>query len=127
MPRTLLVGLMILALTAALALAQNPPDPAAQGKKLYEDNCADCHRSSGEGLPVKFPALKGSAFVQGDPEAVIQVLLNGRRGKLGRMPAWRDYFNDREIAAVATYIRSAWGNQASAVTPDQVAAARKKK
>lgn len=118
---------MILALAAGLALAQPPPDLAAQGEKLYEDNCADCHRSSGEGLPVKFPALKGSAFVQGDPEAVIQVLLNGRRGKLGRMPAWREYFNDQEIAAVATYIRSAWGNQAPAVAPESVAAARKEK
>ncbi|MEJ5330413.1 MAG: cytochrome c [Desulfobaccales bacterium] len=127
MPRTLLAGLLILALAAGLALAQNPPDLAAQGKKLYEDNCADCHRSSGEGLPVKFPALKGSAFVQGDPEPVIEILLNGRRGKLGRMPAWREHFNDQEIAAVATYIRSAWGNKAPAVTPESVAAARKKK
>ncbi len=127
MPRTLLAGLLILALAAGLALAQNPPDLAAQGKKLYEDNCADCHRSSGEGLPVKFPALKGSAFVQGDPEPVIETLLNGRRGKLGRMPAWREYFTDQEIAAVATYIRSAWGNKAPAVTPESVAAARKKK
>lgn len=127
MPRTLLAGLMILALAAGLALAQNPPDPAAQGKKLYEDNCASCHRSNGEGLPVRFPALKGSAFVQGDPEPVIEILLNGRRGKMGRMPAWRDRLSDGELAAVATYIRTAWGNQAPAVTPESVAAARKKK
>ncbi len=127
MPRTLMAGVMVCALAAGLALAQNLPNPAAGGKRVYENNCADCHRSSGEGLPVKFPALKGSAFVQGDPEQVVQVLLNGRRGKLGRMPAWRDRLSDEEIAAVATYIRNAWGNRASAVTPGAVAAARKEK
>ncbi|MCL6622229.1 MAG: cytochrome c [Syntrophobacterales bacterium] len=127
MQRPLWLTLTVLAVAAGLALAQPLSDLAAKGKKIYEDNCADCHRSSGEGLPVKFPALKGNAFVQGGPDGVIQVLLNGRRGKMGRMPAWREYLSNEEIAAVASYIRTAWGNQAPAITPEQVAAARKTK
>jgi cytochrome c6 len=74
---------------------------------------------------VKFPALKGNAFVTGDPQPVIDILINGRKGKLGQMPAWKEHLDDAQIAAVIGYIRNAWGNGAPAVKPEDVAAARK--
>ena len=42
------------------------------------------------------------------------------------MPAYgtNQPLSDAEVAAVLTYVRSAWGNSASAVTPEQVAAER---
>jgi mono/diheme cytochrome c family protein len=40
------------------------------------------------------------------------------------MPAYADKLSDQEIADVATYIRNAWGNSASAVTAEQVTKAR---
>ena len=61
----------------------------------------------------------------GDPKAVIQTILEGRKGKMGRMPAWQDRLNDQQVAAVATFIRDNWGNQAEAVTPAMVAKNRK--
>jgi len=61
-----------------------------------------------------------------DPKAVIQTILEGRKGKIGRMPAWQDKLSDRQIAAVATFIRNNWGNQAEAVTAAMVASNRKK-
>jgi mono/diheme cytochrome c family protein len=36
------------------------------------------------------------------------------------MPPFAQELNDTEVAAVATYIRNAWGNAATPVTPQQV-------
>jgi cytochrome c oxidase subunit 2 len=113
-------------LSAGPALGLEPRDVIKQGQAVYDNNCADCHRGSGEGLPVKFPALKGNPLVTGDPQPLIQVVLNGRRGKLGQMPAWKEHLNDAEIAAVLTYIRNAWGNQAPALKAEDVAVGRKR-
>jgi cytochrome c6 len=70
--------------------------------------------------------LKGNAFVTGDPQPVIDLLLNGRTGKLGQMPAWKEHLDDARIAAAISYIRNAWGNRAPAIRKEDVAAARKK-
>lgn len=113
----LAVGLI---LAAVPALAQGD-----KGQEIFEDNCAACHRSNGEGLPAKFPALKGNAFVMGDPKPVLDTVVHGRRGKLGQMPAWGPKLTDQEIAAVVSYIRNAWGNKAPNIKPEDVAAARK--
>ena len=103
-----------------LVLAQSGGDLLKQGQEVYENNCSDCHRSNGEGLPVKFPALKGNAYVQGDPQAVISTVVNGRKGSLGLMPAWKEHLDDDQIAAAISYIRNAWGNAAPAVKPEDV-------
>ena len=97
-----------------------------QGQEVFEDNCAQCHRANGEGLPATFPALNKNPFVLGDPKPVIATVLNGRKGNLGQMPAWKDKLDDQQIAAVVTYIRQAWSNRAPAVTPAMVAATRSK-
>jgi len=122
--RTLLI-LASLMLAAGAAWAQEPGGLAAQGQKVFEDNCADCHRLNGQGLPGTFPALDKDPFVQGDPSPVIATVLNGRKGNLGQMPAWKDKLDDRQIAAVISYIRQAWSNRAPAVTPAMVSEARK--
>ena len=103
-----------------LVLAQAGGELLKRGQEVYENNCSDCHRSSGEGLPVKFPALKGNAYVQGDPKPVIGTVLTGRKGNLGQMPAWKELLDDNQIAAAISYIRNAWGNTAPAVTPEDV-------
>ena len=64
------------------------------------------------------------------------MILNGIGGPIkvkgtdfnNQMPPWKDVLNDEKIAAVATYIRQnkEWGNSMSGVTPEQVAAIRKK-
>ncbi len=109
---------------AGWVLAQGPEDLFRQGKEIFNDNCAMCHRASGEGLPGTFPALNKDPFVLGDPQPVIATVLNGRKGQLGQMPTWKDRLNDQQIAAVVTYIRHTWANQAPAVTPALVATIR---
>jgi len=119
------VAALICGFLAATAAAQEKAALGQQGEKVYAARCADCHRQNGQGLPNVFPALANNSFVTGDPHGVIQILLEGRRGSMGRMPAWKAILTDQEIAAVVTYIRQAWGNQAEPVTPEQVAAQRR--
>lgn len=102
------------------APAQGADTVIQEGKKLFEGTCADCHRMNGQGLPDKFPALDKNLFVAGDPNKVIDTVLNGRKGKLGQMPSWKDTFSDQQLAAIITYVRQAWSNKGSAVTTDLV-------
>jgi mono/diheme cytochrome c family protein len=107
------------------ALAQGPEALFQEGKKIFLENCADCHRGNGQGLPNKFPALDQNTFVSGDPARVIDTVLNGRKGKLGQMPTWKDTFNDRQLASIITYVRQGWSNKGSAVTAEMVKKRRK--
>jgi cytochrome c oxidase subunit 2 len=107
-------------------------DLVANGKTVYEKNCAVCHQANGAGLPPAFPALVGSKIVTGaifgadgkyTPDSQMDRLLNGK----GVMPAWKAMLNDVEIASVMTYTRNSWGNAASAdpvIQPSQVKASR---
>ena len=94
----LLLILASLALLGGGAWAQAPGDLVKQGQEVFEANCAQCHRSNGEGLPATFPALNKNSFVLGDPKPVIATVLNGRKGNLGRMPTWKDKLDDQQIA-----------------------------
>lgn len=126
--KSILGGGAVLALIiflVAVAAAQDKTGLFQTGQEVYTAHCAACHRSNGQGLPKVFPALTKNSFVTGDPQGVIQIILEGRRGTLGRMPAWKTSLNDQQIAAVVTYIRQAWENQAEAVTPEQVAGQRR--
>lgn len=92
-----------------------------EGEKTYNNLCIACHRAGGKGVSGIYPALAGDALVKlDDPTQVIATVLNGRGG----MPRFGGSFDDQEIAAIVSYVRSAWGNNASAVTPDQVATVR---
>ena len=84
-------------------------DPAAE--QLFTANCAACHQRNGRGIAKAFPALAGDALVVGAPEGIVHVLLNGRGG----MPSFRARLDDGQLAAIASYVRSAWGNQANAI------------
>lgn len=125
MTRLLLVLTLTVAWSLPQALAQGPEAQFKEGKKLYENTCADCHRANGQGLPNKFPALDKNPFVQGDPAKVIDTVLQGRKGSLGQMPTWKDTLNDNQVAAVITYIRQGWSNKGTAVTPEAVKKRRK--
>ncbi|WP_052378903.1 OmpA family protein [Polycyclovorans algicola] len=92
----------------------------AQGEAVFNDNCAVCHQSNGQGSPPAFPSLVGSFLIKGPPAAQIRQVLNGKRA----MPSFADDLSDDEIAAVITYTRNSWGNDAGTVQPAAVAAQR---
>jgi len=109
---------------AAMALASGlavPVAASADGKSLFMDNCSACHQATGKGVKGAFPPLAGSALVQGDGRLAATTVLNGRAG----MPAFKDDLSDADLSAILTYVRSSWGNKASAIKPSDVAAARK--
>ncbi len=102
------------------------------GAQLYATHCVACHQATGKGLPGVFPPLSGSEWLEGAPDAGIQIVLHGVMGPLtvggtkydGSMPTFKDKLNDEEIAAVLTHIRGSFGNSAGAVKAAEVAAAR---
>lgn len=107
--------------------APAPPNAerAALGAKLYEQHCAQCHGERGEGVANAYPALAGNRAVTMPATAnLVQIVLNGGYAPATAgnprpfgMPPYVLRLSDREIAAVLTHIRTAWGNQAAEV-PD---------
>lgn len=106
------------ALPAASALAAPPP-----GQTLYADNCAACHQANGKGVKGAYPALAGAPLAQGDAKPLLSIVLNGKN----EMPGFKDDLTDADLAGLLTYVRASWGNKGKAVTPAEVAAARRKK
>jgi mono/diheme cytochrome c family protein len=110
----------LMTVVAAAALAAGAASAQPDGKALFEQNCAACHQLTGKGIPGAFPALAGDPFVAGPAETVASVVLNGRGG----MPTFGKDLSNEDVAAILTYVRSAWGNHASPLEPKMVESAR---
>ncbi|MGR5130933.1 cytochrome c oxidase subunit II [Vibrio alfacsensis] len=102
------IALQKAAAQEALTQDLSMEDLMGQGEFIYTARCAVCHQANGEGIPGAFPAIKGSAIAKGPIVAHIDVLVNGRAGTA--MQAFANQLSDKEIAAVITYQRNAWGN-----------------
>ena len=102
-------------------------DPKVIGKRVFA-NCIACHQTTGLGLPGAYPPLAGSEWAQGPDDRIIRIVLNGLSGPVtvkntsynNSMPAFGPQLRDEQIAGVLTYVRSEWGNNAPAVSPDKV-------
>jgi alcohol dehydrogenase (quinone), cytochrome c subunit len=103
-----------------------------RGAELYVDNCAACHRTDGSGSLNVLPSIAGNSSVLSEnPSSLIHLVLAGNSlpattaapSPLG-MPgfAWR--LSNEEVAQLLTFIRSSWGNQASAVSAGDVGRVR---
>jgi len=112
-----------------------------KGKQLYSLNCAVCHMETGTGNPGNgCPPLAGSEWVSAaGPGRIIRIVSKGATGPIevagkvyntGTMLAIGDQLPGDEpqkaesIAAIISYIRKTFGNNASAVTPEQVSKVR---
>lgn len=126
----------------ALFLQRLPPVPApvtdplpkadstlmARGSRIYEQHCAQCHGERGEGVAGAYPSLAGNrAVTMAVPANLIRVVVSG--GYLPStagnprpygMPPFSQTLNDEEIAAVLSFLRRSWGNEAEAVSPFDV-------
>ncbi|MCC6834373.1 MAG: cytochrome c [Cytophagales bacterium] len=93
------------------------------GTTLYMNTCSACHQANGKGLPGAFPPLAGSKIVNdNNPEQLIRIILQGydARAEYAVMIGFADQLTDEEIAAIANHERSSWGNNAAAITADNV-------
>ncbi len=91
-------------------LAMNMPmeELMALGEKVYNANCAACHQQNGQGIPGVFPGLKDSAIALGDVKEHIDIVVNGKAGTA--MQAFGKQLALKDLAAIVTYERNAWGN-----------------
>ena len=117
---------------APIKLAANAAHPAStgsvQGAELYEKHCVQCHGPQGQGAVGAYPALAGNrAVTMARSDNLISIVRAGgfAPATAGNprpygMPPFRHIFTNAEIAAVVSYIRTAWGNQAPPVTELEV-------
>ena len=121
---------LIFSLCSASANAVNPA--VMEKGKVQFMMCVACHGKEGEGTAAA-PPLAGSEWVMGPAENLIRIQLRGLRGPItvkgreydiagGMAPM--AYQRDEQIAAVLTYVRQSFGNNAPAVEPAQVSALR---
>lgn len=113
-------------------VAEKPFDPIAHGKKLFAKQCQQCHQADGQGLPGVYPPLANSPWLTSNDERPVKILLLGLQGPItvngnkfdGNMPTV-GYWKDRDIAAVISWERKQWGNDAPEITEEFVAKIRK--
>jgi cytochrome c oxidase subunit 2 len=107
-----------------LSMQMSIDELMALGETTYMANCAACHQPNGMGLPGVFPALKDSPIALGDMAKHIDVVVNGAPGTA--MQGYGKQLGLKELAAVITYERNAWGNNTGdAVQAKDVNAAMK--
>jgi mono/diheme cytochrome c family protein len=116
--------------TAAVAEQKNSLSPL--GKKIYNAQCALCHASQGQGKLPHFPPLANNQSIQMTSSVnPIRMVLNGGYAPGTKknpmpygMPPFAQSLSDVEVAAVVTYIRTAWGNHGTPVSVKEVNALR---
>ncbi|GAB3169487.1 PVC-type heme-binding CxxCH protein [Telluribacter humicola] len=108
-------------------------DLYTHGREIFarEGFCITCHQPDGKGLTASgFPPLAGTKWVTGNEDRLIKVVLKGLLGPLevngikypGQVPMtpYGGMLNDKDVAAVLTYVRNSFGNQAPPVYPEKV-------
>jgi mono/diheme cytochrome c family protein len=107
-----------------MAAGQAPPPPpltpaeqqrSNAGQTVYASLCVACHQEDGQGREKVAPTLVGSALALAAPAVTARILLNGKEGPVGLMPALGTVLTDEQIADVLTYVRRQWGNAGSPV------------
>ena len=127
---------------AAPAVASAPATPAPTdstnaadaGKAGYMTICIACHQPNGQGLPGAFPSIVKSEYVMGNPERLTAMVLKGINPPFKYkdvtyvvpMIAQEAVLTDDKLAAILTFVRSSFENNAPAVTTEFVANVRKK-
>lgn len=108
-----------------------------KGREIYamDGYCGTCHQPDGKGLSASgFPPLAGTRWVNGNEERLIKLVLHGLAGPIevlgedypGNVPMtpFGGMLSDEELAAVLTYVRNAFGNEASPITSEKVGEVR---
>jgi mono/diheme cytochrome c family protein len=99
-----------------------------EGRRHFKTLCAPCHQESGLGAPNLAPPLVGSEWVTGPVGRLIRIpqtgvtgpiMVNGKEWNQAMFAAGAG-LDDKQLAQLLYYVRNAWGNSASKVTPDQV-------
>ena len=126
--RAMAVFLKDLPPTASDTDPREVPQAAAavmtRGGKLYEQHCAQCHGTQGEGVRGAYPPMAGNrAVTMRVTTNLVQVVLHGGFAPATRgnprpfgMPPFATTLSDAEVADVLTYVRTSWNNRAAPVS-----------
>jgi mono/diheme cytochrome c family protein/glucose/arabinose dehydrogenase len=106
-----------------------PLSPADQqrfdtGREVYRNICQACHQPDGRGQDGVAPTLIDSTWTLAPPDIAARILLNGKEGRIGLMPAIGATLDDEMMASVLTYIRREWGHAETPVGAATVRAVR---
>jgi mono/diheme cytochrome c family protein len=104
----------------------------AAGGAIYRDQCSACHGIEGKGVPHLFPALAESTMVRSnDPTTAIRMVLRGARSVGTKaeptapgMPSYGWQLDDRQVAAVLSFVRNSWGGAAAPIDAAEVTRVR---
>ena len=115
---------------APTRVSSRPADSRARGQQLYTRHCADCHGAQGQGAPGIYPPLAGNRMVTMAQAGNLLLAITGggfapatdANPRPYGMPAFD--LPDADLAALATWLRSAWGHQAAPVSEVEVLLAR---
>lgn len=107
-------------------------DPVLKkGETVFKSYCMACHMSKGQGVPNLNPPLTRTKYTLGDPEVMIKIVINGLDEEIevkgqtyNNVMTPFGFLSDEEISAVISYVRQSFGNDASAVSVDEVAKVR---
>jgi mono/diheme cytochrome c family protein len=89
-----------------------------QGREAFLTYCAACHQADGSGMERLAKPLRNSKWVLGPEELLARIVLNGLKGELLMPPMGT--LDDQRLAAILTYIRSAWGHEAGPISAETV-------
>ncbi len=100
------------------------------GEGLYKRHCQACHQPHGRGLAGTFPPLVDSGWVLESPSRLTAIVLHGMQGEIkvdgivynGVMTPFKQSLDSEEVAALTTYVRNSWGNEAPPVSVELVEA-----
>ena len=109
-----------------------------KGEGIYRSLCFACHGKNGKGMPIPGDpkgATMAASFLKnrtilGHPSMSINVVLHGLTGPVdgktypNQMISMKSY-DDEWVSSVLSYVRNSFGNRASFITKEQVAATRK--
>jgi mono/diheme cytochrome c family protein len=113
----------------APSTAEVDANQVADGRALYARHCADCHGATGQGATRQaYPPLAGNrAVTMADPTNLLRAIIAGGfppstagNPRPYGMPPFGAELDDREIAAIATFLRRSWGHDAAPVSALQV-------
>jgi len=115
MKNTALFGLVVLAMSAQGALAQQAGNLTSQqvmGRQVFAQSCGVCHLPPSLGAKTYGPQLNKEA-AGGDDEVMREFITNGTP----RMPAFKHYLKTEQIEAIISYMRTVPVQAASAAAP----------
>ena len=94
------------------------PDSRTNGLDIFQSTCITCHGADGEGKVNIGPPLRGSQYIEGPPERLAMIILNGLEGTLiirgkfykfnGSMPNFGNNFTNQQIADVIKYLHNSF-------------------